>query len=172
MNAHAMIEEVDSVATCARLALAESKGDPGKATEKLVARVRKDKALREAILDPLVEYACNQAVMREVRVNRGNVWVPPSPERLARMPDAERVRALANGTLLMFPLPGGKRLGEATREEVAEAARFYERQAGDMAHKARWLQLVAQSIPDGKTAGKVLSDERLRDLQTEAQKHG
>jgi len=38
-----------------------------------------------------------------------------------------------------------------------------------MAAKARWLRLVLQSVPEGKTAGDVLTDERLRELQREAQ---
>jgi hypothetical protein len=38
-----------------------------------------------------------------------------------------------------------------------------------MGAKARWLRLVAQSLPEGKKASDVLSDQRLRELQSEAQ---
>jgi hypothetical protein len=160
-------DESDSVSACARLALAEASGDVGKATIILLERVRKDKALRHELLEPLVEYACHQAVSRELRSNRANVWSPPSARTLERMSHADRVTALAAGTLLMFPLPGGKRLGEAVRDEISQAAVFYDRLATDTSHKARWLRLVAQSIPSGKTVRDTLTDDRLRELQKE-----
>ena len=52
----------------------------------------------------------------------------------------------------------------------AEAAGFYEAQSADMAHKARWLRLVAQAVTGRKKAGAVLSEERLRELQDEARR--
>lgn len=160
----------DTVSTCARLALAEADGDVAEATKLLITRVRNDKELRRELLEPLIEYACHQAVARELRSGRSGIWRPVSPERLAGMSDAERVKALAAGNLLMFPLPGGKRLGDASRDDISQASRFYEKQAGDMAHKARWLQLIAQSVPPGKTVRGTITEDRLRELQEEAKR--
>lgn len=186
----------DLVAEAARRAYDDAGGDVAKAVAMLEQAVRQSRALRDALTEPLIASACYDAVRTQVRVERRSVWRPPTvapvtsparphqgPNRAAPAssparsqpvadptPDAARVVQLAAGTLLMFPLPGGKRLAEATREEIAAAAEFYERQAGDMATKGRWLRLVAQSIPGKKTVGDVLTDQRLRDLQEEARR--
>lgn len=75
-------------------------------------------------------------------------------------------------TLLAFPLLGGRHLRDAKRPEVLAAAEFYERQAGDMAEKGRWLHLVAGRITGARKVGDVLTEEQLRALRTEACAHG
>ena len=158
------------ITEAARKAVKEAKGDQRLAVDILEAAVRKDQRLRDAILDPLLREACSTVVSREIRTERREVWTPTAPTRTESLgrSGASRVVQLAAGNLLMFPLPGGKKLAEATRAEIAEAAGFYDRQAGDMAHKARWLRLVAQSVPAAKTVGDVLTDKRLRELQEAA----
>ncbi|WP_156453760.1 hypothetical protein [Methylobacterium sp. CCH5-D2] len=168
----------DAVAQAARAALKTANGDVRTASVALEARVRRDRALRDALTDPLLATACYTAVAVQVRQARRSVWAAPAASRQEaaaapqrRAPeDARRVAQLAAGTLAMFPLPGGKRLGEATREEIAAAASFYEAQSADMADKARWLRLIAQSVPHAKKVGDVLNERRLRELQTEARR--
>lgn len=162
------------VAEAARRAYDDASGDVREAARMLEQAVRMKSPLREALTEPLLAGACWDAIRKQVQETRRNIWNPghrplkPVPASPVSKEQASRVVHLATGTLKMFPLPGGKRLGEATREEIAAAADFYARQAGDMAHKARWLQLVGQSIPAGKTAGECLTDERLAELQKEA----
>lgn len=167
----------DAVAEAAREALDAARGDVRRAAVLFEARVRADRSLRDALTDPLIATACYTAVTAQVRRRRQSVWkapaVPtrspaPAPAQPRTSDGAFRVAQLAAGTLLMFPLPGGKRLGEATREEISEAACFYEAQSADMAHKARWLRLVAQSLPTSRRVGDVLTDARLRELQEAA----
>ncbi|GJD92941.1 hypothetical protein [Methylobacterium iners] len=161
----------DLVADAAKQAFEEAGGDVRAATAKLEARVRAEYGLREALTDPLISNACYEAVRRQVQGARKAVWNPPArTEKFtpSKVSGAYRVTQLAAGTLLMFPLPGGKKLGDATREEISAAASFYESQAEDMGTKARWLRLVAQSMPTTATAGDVLTDGRLRELQEAA----
>ncbi|WP_312595489.1 hypothetical protein [Brevundimonas sp.] len=165
------ITGAELVNDAARRALADAGGDVREAARMLEIAARSTLPLRDALTDALVAGACWDAVNGQVRKERQRIWSAPraveaAPNRQSQE-QASRVVHLASGTLKMFPLPGGKRLGEATRSEIAAAAGFYERQAGDMAHKARWLQLVAQSVPEGKTAGQALTDERLAELQAE-----
>lgn len=159
-----------TIADVARKALEDAGGNVDKATEMFEAAVRQSRALRDQLTEPLIAEACRAAVRKEVREERRTVWVVPTakPAQVDVKAQADRVVQLAAGTLAMFPLPGGKRLGEATREEISTAAEFYGRQAADMGAKARWLRLIAQSVPDGKKVGDVLSDARLRELQQEA----
>jgi hypothetical protein len=161
------------IAEAARRAVKEGGGDPRSATDILEAAVRKDQRLRDAIMAPLVRQACYSVVSAEIRRERSTVWNSTPKERVERIgrSQTQRVIQLAAGTLLMFPLPGGVKLGEATRVQIAEAATFYGRQASDMSDKARWLRLVAERVPEGKTAGQVFTDQALRDLQAEACAH-
>jgi hypothetical protein len=160
------------VAEAARRALEDADGDVRTAAEMLERAVRMESPLRDALTDPLISGACWQAVSQQHRERRRQIWNTPKPVPVATAKQtaeqSARVVQLAAGTLSMFPLPGGKRLSEATRSEVVAASDFYAQRASDAGHKARWLQLVAQSIPDGKKAGDVLTDERLAELQTEA----
>lgn len=152
------------VATAAAEALKGADGDVKVATRALLAQVRKQRALRDALTEPLLEAACYQAVSAQMRQQRHRVWTPPN---YSAGGNGARVIALAT-SLLDFPLPGGRRLGEATRAEVAAAAELYRSYADDMGHKARWLALVAQSVPDGGKVGEVLDEARLAELQKES----
>ena len=165
---------VELISEVARQAFTAADGDVKLAAEAMEQKVRKDRALRDALTDPLLAGACWAAVSQQMRMQRRTIWNAPivanepKPQAPAVREHIDRVVHLATGTLSMFPLPGGKRLAEATREEIVAGAEFYSQRAADAGHKARWLQLVAQSVPSGKTAGDVLTDERLAELQTEA----
>lgn len=161
----------DPVATAAKAALANANGDARLATQKLEEAVRKDRVLRDQLLEPLISNACYDAIRAQCGRERRAVWKAPVEKLVPKRggpTGTVRVVQLAAGTLLMFPLPGGKHLGDATREDIAKAASAYASQSEDMAVKARWLQLVLQSLPEGKKVGEVLTDKRLRELQKEA----
>src|SRR5438045_5642406 len=158
--------EAVSIAAVARNALSEADGDLDKAHAIMLAQVHKDKLLRDALLEPLIEYACRDAITKQVRVDRARLWLPPpSALQMKHLPEAERVRILAASNMRMlmdFPLPGGGKLGSATRDEVMAASRYYEESAQemekgarDMAHKGRWLRLVAQALPAKKRVENV-----------------
>lgn len=173
MAASAKPQRRDLVAEAARRALAEAAGDVRTASRRLEAAVRTDRQLRDELTEPLLVGACYDACRMACRGQRKRSWAPPAPAAATpRATDlsqsASRVVHLASGTLTMFPLPGGRPLGEATRDEISAAAGFYETQAGDMATKARWLRLVAQSVPGERKAGEVLTERRLRELQEAA----
>ena len=172
ITAQKKAEPKDPVADAAKSALEAANGDVKAATAVLEKQVRGDRALRDTLTDPLISNACYDAIRRQCHVERRQVWAPPAEKLVATgVTGAHRVVKLAAGNLLTFPLPGGKKLGEATRDDVAEAASFYKSQSEDMGHKARWLQLIGQSIPADKTVADVLTDKRLRELQSEARNH-
>lgn len=176
-RAQKMPANFDAVADAARTAMEAAKGDVAQAAAAMERAVRSDPKLRDALTDPLIAGACMDAVRRVVHEVRRTIWSGPSePVIVSKAPvvdvaeQSARVAQLAAGTLMMFPLPGGKRLAEATREDVSKAAGFYDSQSRDMGVKARWLFLIAQSVPAGKTVAEALTDKRLRELQTEAQR--
>lgn len=144
----------------ARECLAEA-GSQREAVEMLVARMSVDAALRSEVMTPWEPRAA-EALVRAVQTkSRAALWLRPVA------PD-DRIAALRNAaqTMLMdFPLPGGKRLGDATAEDLLAAGGFYSRQAGDMAHKARWLGAVRDRMGDAATVASALDEAALRALQ-------
>ena len=109
---------------------------------------------------------CVESTSAVLRSERLSKWLPPNYDAGGK---GDRVAALAEGNAAMlmdFPLPGGKRLGEATADEVRTAAEFYSKQAGNMAHKARWLSMIAARVKD-KTVKDALTEKKLRELQKE-----
>ena len=168
MSASATPKEGDPVAEAARAAFASADGDVREATRRLEEAVRANRRLRDELTEPLIAEACYAAVRRQCRSARQSVWRTSRRELTRRHVDGAR-RVLRHAeTLLAFPLLGGRHLGEAQREEITAAAEFYAAQAGDMAIKARWLQLVAQSLPKGRKVADVLTEERLRELREAA----
>lgn len=167
------IKETDTIAEAAKAAMGKAKGDVQQAARLLEAAVRSDQALRDALTDPLLSGACYDAVRQHSIQARKKAWRQPvqTAAPKSNVDQSARVVQLAKGTLLMFPLPGGKALGNAGRDELRAAEQFYGSQSADMAWKARWLQLVAQSLPKGKAVSDVFTEKRLRELQ-EAARNG
>lgn len=146
-------------------ALDEKNGDVQKAVNYLRLRLNKDRALLEIVLEEAVQFALSEKPRAASKATRYNLVA--SVERAA---NRGSVVALSRGiaaSLLDFRLPGGKKIKDANRSEIEADAEFYGRQASDMGHKARWLRLIAQSIPDGKLGGDVISAERALELWEE-----
>jgi hypothetical protein len=120
----------------------EAAADQQDATDRLLERVRADAALRSELLTPWETTAAAAIVVSVQAAQRRTIWVRPSA------PDA-RVSALrtAAATMLMdFPLPGGKRVRDATAADLAAGVAFYAGRAADMGAKARWLAAVRAKL--------------------------
>ena len=68
-----------------------------------------------------------------------------------------RLRVAFNATLYDYPLPSGKRLGDANAREIREGSEAYSRTAEDASHKARWLAAVADRVGRKNRAENALS---------------
>lgn len=106
--------------------------------------------------------ACYDALSGQIRQERSVIFhaVQPSNEE-----QRGRIVNLAR-TLLDFPLPGGMKLRDARRSDLIAAADFYRKQANDMAHKARWLYAIAESVGKKRVAN-ALSESDIARLQKE-----
>lgn len=151
------------ISYAAREAYNEANGDLDAAQTLLEKRAKKESSLRES----LIKWACHEAIRAAGRRFRDQIWNRPVEPPVDHERDQRRVRALAAGTLMMFPLPGGKLLADATGDEVLDVAAAFEAQAMDMAIKARWLRLVGQAAGRRKV-GKALTEEKLSLLRQEA----
>lgn len=155
--------EENAISRAAREAYNDANGDLEAAQSLLEKRARRESGLRGLLL----KWACHEAIRGAGRRFRNQIWNHPAEPIIDHERDERRVRALAAGTLMMFPLPGGKLLADATGDEVLSVAATFEAQATDMATKARWLRLVGKAAGHRKI-GKALTEEKLAILRREA----
>jgi hypothetical protein len=154
----------ERIVELAEKCLADADGNALDATALMEEIVSDDASLFRELMMPLLRTACYDAVGSVIRSTRSQIWNAPNHDPGGR---GARVHALAAGNrLMMFQLPGGRYLGEATRAEVLVAATFYDRQAKDMTMKGRWLELVAKKMKDEHTpVAKCLTEDALAELR-------
>jgi hypothetical protein len=144
-------------------------GDSQLALRRMIIKIEKDTALRHQLLtNEIIEGLCRNAIHSVAGTRRHAVWTVPKQQD-----GRARVIALANATvpiLLDMQFEGIPRLGDANREIVTVTADRYEKTAADRSHKARWLRLIAQHMPDGKSVKDVMTNERLAELRSEAER--
>lgn len=162
---------MSEIAELAAKCLQNAKGDDAisrvrAATDALYRRVMRNRTLYRALMDPLVRDACYMQVSKLARSDRRIVW---NNLPVSKSEDRRRITALSDGyTLRDFTLQGGKRLCEATGDEIAEAAAKYRAQGTTELHVARWLEMVRAELPSG-TARCTLSAARLKQLKAIAE---
>lgn len=152
-----------SLISLAREYLAEANGDTDAAAAELGDYLTGDPVALRSVLDEALSLAASEVVTSEMRRVRNSLWQNPQPKT--------SVLSLANGianSLLDFPLAGGIRLRDATKEQVAEQAHLYRTHGSDMIRKAGWLDAIAKRVPEGTTVGEALTESDVLDLHKKA----
>lgn len=150
-----------------------AQGDVKRAARIMERKVRAERALLSSLLEEFIRMTCTDAVAHVLRGSRRAIWntpdqMPPNYDAGGR---GDRIKYLAASNrmmLMQFQLPGGKILGDATAPEVREAASFYGKQAKDMGHKSRWLELIAANVKKNKTVRESLDESKLQELKRES----
>lgn len=134
----------------------------------LLAEARTDAEIYAKLLGPYEMRAALDAVRKAASAARDRVWNAPVVMLERPAESAGRLDALVrmnSAMLLDFVLPGGKRLAEATTEDLRGAATFYGKLANDMAWKSRWLDRIAGGLPQGKVVAEVFDEAALAALK-------
>lgn len=156
------------LAKLAREAMDECHGDRDAAVALLWSWFREDRALYERLIEPLIEdglYAAVGKVDRDTRAHLRVVGrVAPNPDR-----GAAGIAAMVERTMLDWPLPGGKRLGDAGPADLLHAARYYRTQEASARRDARWYELIHEAMHGGSRVEAVLSDAALARLRQRAE---
>lgn len=148
------------IAALAASHLAAADNDVQAATLTLYQAALEDLRIEQALTRPLLRSACYDALRAECRRERRNIWTAPNYSKAG---NGQRVQQLAR-RLMDFPLPGGKRLAHATREEVLAAADSYTKQATRMQQIGVWLSRIADRVEEG-TVADSLTEAELVELQ-------
>lgn len=155
-----------SLAALARDVLAEHNGMTAPAIRDLASRIASDDGLLEILAEDLINEASQSATYGAMLAKRASI-MRTVKTGMTRAQGLALV-AFSSGSLLDFPLAGGLRLADASRDEVERQAAIYAARAADEAHKARWLSAVAAKVPAGKKVGDVLDAARVTALYEEA----
>jgi hypothetical protein len=144
-----------------------------KALEPFVERVLASPDLYAAVARQMLEAQCRrilegQIAAKHAAEKRKTGGGPLGAQRGANL--AEWAGAVEQALMDGFRLPNGRKLGDATRPDLALAMGAYEIQSTDAAIKHRWLRLILQSVPAGKTVRETLTEERLAELRESARK--
>lgn len=152
----------------ARSHLDDADGNLSVAIDSLTELLLRDRKL----LKLLIEQVCREAIRSYTRVAQGNTRfaIIQSISSAARRAQGEALNRATMKLLLDYPLGGGKKLRDATRAEIIHSADVYEKIAQTNGQRAKWLRLIAQSVPDGKCVGDVISEDRAKELFEESAK--
>lgn len=136
-------------------------GDMPGAANALYATVSGSPDLLNAVLPKALMEWCREEVSQYVKKVRVASLFAVTPEVASR---GSRLRSAIARTLFDFPLPGGKRLGDANAREILDGANAYSESADDAAHKARWLARVAQAVGRENRAEGALTLQQVEEL--------
>lgn len=144
----------------ARKAMDECGDDIQAATEKLEAMARSNTKVWKGLTDHLLRAACFEACKAICRQDRRMIWTAPNYDAGG---SGERVRAHGK-TLMDMPLPGGKPLRDATREDLIAASEFYRKQSETMGAISDFYHSVSLRVKT-KTVGETLSEAQLEQIR-------
>jgi hypothetical protein len=130
----------------ARNALVDLDGNVPAAIEDVISAITGSENLLQIVIRQTVEKAVESVVGSVMRTDRAMIY-----QAHTRSPSAGRkaVAALAGGiarSIFDFPLAGGVKLRDATREQVEKQADLYAAFAKDQATKATWLREIANRM--------------------------
>lgn len=162
--------ETPTLNAIAREALTDNDGSVDYAVTEVLARLnRNPRAYVEAIEEAL-ESGVRNAVEREMRATRSKIFYGAPPASKINFTSAVQMLAETNRQMLLdFPLAGGVRLRDATRDQVLTQAEMYRATESDARRKRRWLEAIAGLVSDGQTVGDAVSEDKARYLLEEEQ---
>lgn len=159
----------DTLTGLAAQILEQAGGDRSRATQLMVDRLRDDPEVGQTIIDRALKIAAAQAIAHVLAYRRTRILTQSPHERsLVTQKASDRAVAFASARLAEFPLPSGKRLGDATRDDLQIAVTTFQRGIATLGRRANWLLLIAQKMPPLKTVGEVFSEQDLERTALEA----
>lgn len=150
----------------ARNALQDCDGNVHAAIEDVISAITGSENLLQIVIRQTVEKAVESVVGSVMRTDRAMIYQSHTRTNAAGQ---KAVAALAGGiarSIFDFPLAGGVKLRDATREQVEKQAEIYAAFAKDQATKAAWLREIANRMG---SAAKV--SDALKESDVEAMLH-
>jgi hypothetical protein len=156
-----------SIYALAQAAFEQADGDPRQAALTLIAKIGRNRALREELAEEFVRTTCMRAARDVLHSERAKSWLPPNYDAGGK---GDRVKALARSNtemLLNFPLDDGTKLRDATREQIEKFGTLCAAQGKTLVHRGMFLLAVAAKLKPGQKAGRFLTEKDLQQLRKE-----
>jgi hypothetical protein len=146
----------------------------GRTVDYLLREAKHNDEFRDALVIGAVSYIAANRTNDAIQSRRAQIVARANRAAAAPNPGKQRGRVIALSeafatSLFNFPLPGGRKLADASREDIQAAILQYRQQSAASAHKARWLQRVLDAMPAGNVAPReVFTAEDLQNLWTQS----
>lgn len=142
----------------------------------LLARAKKDPVLMSAIVEPFEYNACVDAIRRCMSEFRTRLLEEVHSKQGALSPEdgQSRVKALLHVNMLSiydYPLPGGKKLGDATIDDLKVAKDFHNKSRRAHGNSARWYGRIARMLAESpaSTVRERLTEEEVEKARVETE---
>lgn len=151
-----------SMGTLASKALAESAGDYDAATALLAEWLDDDGGLKDNALQVAARSLVHKAAHTKRRTVATSYTSAPSSGS-----NKSGIKAMARRNWYDWLLPGGKRLGDATRDDLRVAAQFWYEQAEANRRNGQFMDRLAQLVSDKGTVAASLTQDQIEEVATD-----
>lgn len=142
----------------------DADGDVAAATQKLFRYLSENKEYLRTIIASAIAVAAKNSIGVKMRQERQGIYRAASASGQSKEAFAAYVEAAKEAALMEVRIWGGKKLGDATRDELLASADEYEGRGTDLIHKANFHRAVGRLIPENKIARDVLNESKLAKL--------
>lgn len=174
MTACAKPVQADDEVSVEQQAFFDAEGDPERAIDLLTSRILADPKIVSSYLPEWAKTWARQRISNIVANGRAKIIRVVSSAQPAETGGFSKAlgQAMSNEfrRLMDMPIHGGKRIADATPDEVRESAAWYQQTANGYARMACWQHAVAVEAAKngGDTIGASLSEATLTRLWSEA----
>ena len=162
-------EEEITLSGLSRTALEQREGDVNEAIEDLVYELQNNEELLQDVVSSAVREACKSFVSKAHRDQRTRI-ISGLTHKKSTIGEAAVALVKENIEHLMnYPLMGGVKLKDATRQQLMEQADFHAKIEYDAGWKKTWFRSIASHLNSDKQKVKnVLTVETVYSLYEEA----
>jgi hypothetical protein len=158
----------ESIFSFVQQAYEQADGNFDKATNLIEEWLDENPTLREEIAQSLVRQAIRDHIQRFASGIRTTFYVkrPPGKDNTRGL---ERLAEQALKKWYDLPLPGGKKLGDAMKDEVKAAADYHLDLGRTHNSRGKFLSALAGSIPEGKKVRDVITEKKIEEIASSAE---
>jgi len=147
-----------TIAELASICIEDSDGDWSAAADLMEARVRDDRSLRDELTDPLISSAVWAAIRGASRKTRTAFHRAPN-----KAPSNDGIKAVAK-SWYDYPIYGGVRLGDATKDEILAAVDGYRVQEESNRARREFMERIASKLKASKKVRECLTEQQIEAL--------
>lgn len=173
MNAPEKVKFVDPIAFVASI-VDQCGANRDEAVDKVVEALRKDRALFDAVVEPMIRSGARElvdSVLRDRRSSISRAVISGSAPQRNLVFDKAMATIVEKRVVSIFDMamPGNKTLGECTRKDLLNFADHQEKQAKTMLKNTRFYRSLAEKLKNEDVFVCTLKEDTVRALLVKAE---